>query len=88
MLGNFYKFDRYSHSQKFLGKTFVRSYLHSPTKSPKDFVGSVYKNLRHDLKSLKRIHITDWLIMTFEVDLNRNFILFVKISHRDDVYKR
>ena len=48
----------------------------------------MYKNLRHDLKNLKRIHIMDWLIMTFEVDLNRNFILFVKISHRDDVYKK
>ena len=34
----------YSHSQKFLGKTFVRSYIHSPIKSPKDFIGSVYKN--------------------------------------------
>lgn len=48
----------------------------------------MYKNLRHDLKNLKRVHITDWLIITFEVDLNRNFILFIKIANRDDVYKR
>lgn len=48
----------------------------------------IYKNLRYDLKNLKRVHITDWLVMTFEVDLDRNFILFVKIAHRDEVYKK
>lgn len=48
----------------------------------------MYKNLRHDLKNLKRVHITEWLVMTFEVDINRNFILFVKIAHRKDVYKK
>ena len=49
---------------------------------------TIYKNLRYDLKNLKRVHITGWLVMTFEVDLNKNFILFVKIAHRDDVYKK
>ena len=58
-LKNFCEFllRNYSHSQKFSGKTFVRSYIHSPTKSAtcervrselahshlRDFVGSVYK---------------------------------------------
>lgn len=47
----------------------------------------LYKNLRHDLKSMKRVHITQWLVMTFNVDLNKNKLVFLKIAHRDDVYK-
>jgi mRNA-degrading endonuclease RelE of RelBE toxin-antitoxin system len=49
---------------------------------------TVYKNLSHGMKNLKRVHITEWLIMTFEVNLSKNFILFVKLASRDDVYKR
>ena len=48
----------------------------------------VYKNLSHDLKNLKRVHITEWLIITFEVQLDKNTILFVNIASRDEVYKR
>lgn len=47
-----------------------------------------YKNLSHDLKNLKRVHITEWLVITFEVNLNKDFVLFVKISPRDEIYKR
>lgn len=48
----------------------------------------LYKNLRYDLKNIKRVHITDWLVITFEIQLEDNFILFVKIESRDRVYKR
>ena len=48
----------------------------------------LYKNLKHDLKNLKRVHITEWLVITFEVKLDNNFILFVNIASRDEVYKR
>ena len=41
--------ELYSHSQKFLGKTFVRSYIHSPRKSLKTFlaqyINKLYKNV-------------------------------------------
>ena len=47
-----------------------------------------YNNLMHDLKNLKRVHITEWLVMTFEVDPKNNFILSTKLASRDDVYKR
>ena len=47
-----------------------------------------YKNLSHGLKNLKRVHITDWLVITFEVQLNENFVLFVNIASRDEVYKK
>ena len=47
-----------------------------------------YKNLRHDLKNLKRVHITQWLVMTFEVNVAKNFILFVQIASKDNMYRR
>ena len=48
---------------------------------------STYKNLRHNFKNLKRVHITNWLVITFEVNINDNF-LFVDMASRDDVYKK
>ena len=47
-----------------------------------------YKNLSYNLKNLKRTHITEWLVITFDVQLDKNFILFVNIAPRDEVYKR
>ena len=47
-----------------------------------------YKNLRYGMKNLKRVHITEWLVITFEVDIPKNFILFVDIASRGEVYKR
>lgn len=49
---------------------------------------NAYKNLRHDLKQFKRVHITKTLIMIFFVDIEHNHILFVSLKHRDDAYKR
>ena len=45
-----------------------------------------YKNLRYDLKEFKRVHIDKHFVLTFKVDLNRNFVLFVDFDHHDDVY--
>ena len=47
-----------------------------------------YKTLRYDFKNLKRAHITEWLVITFEVQLEKNLVLFVNIASRDEVYKR
>ena len=46
-----------------------------------------YKNLSKGLKAFKRVHITNWLVLIFEVDLKKNFIVFHKIGHRDEIYK-
>ena len=35
-----------------------------------------YKNLRHDLKEYKRVHIDKHFVLTLKVDLQNNFILF------------
>ncbi len=45
-----------------------------------------YKNLRYNLKDLQRVHIDKHFVLTFHVDLNRNFILFVDFDHHDNVY--
>ncbi len=45
-----------------------------------------YKNLRHDLKHLKRVHIDKHFVLTFSVDKENNFILFVDFDHHDNVY--
>ncbi len=45
-----------------------------------------YKNLRHDLKEFKRVHIDKHFVLTFRVDLTRKFVLFVDFDHHDKVY--
>jgi mRNA-degrading endonuclease RelE of RelBE toxin-antitoxin system len=47
-----------------------------------------YKNLRHDLSDLKRVHIDGPFVMTFKVDLSNNFILFWDFDHHDEIYKK
>jgi len=45
-----------------------------------------YKNLRHDLSDLKRVHIGKSFVLTFKVDLANNFILFYDFDHHDNIY--
>lgn len=49
---------------------------------------NIYKNLKHDFKHYKRVHITKTLIMIFHVDIEHNHIIFISLKHRDDAYKR
>ncbi|MBU2639401.1 MAG: addiction module toxin RelE [Nanoarchaeota archaeon] len=46
-----------------------------------------YKNLKYRLKELKRIHIDNHFVLTFKIDKENNFILFVDFDHHDNVYK-
>ncbi|MDP1695607.1 MAG: addiction module toxin RelE [archaeon] len=46
-----------------------------------------YKNLRHDLSDLKRVHIDTSFVLTFKVDLVNNFILFYDFDHHDVIFK-
>lgn len=46
-----------------------------------------YKNLKYNLKELKRVHIDSNFVLTFKVDIKNNFILFVDLDHHDNVYK-
>lgn len=45
-----------------------------------------YKNLRHDLKEFKRVHIDNHFVLTFKVDLKNNFILFTDFNHHNNIY--
>lgn len=45
-----------------------------------------YKNLRHGLKNRKRVHIDKHFVLTFRVDKEKNFILFVDFDHHDRIY--
>lgn len=45
-----------------------------------------YKNLKHDLHDLKRVHICGSFVLTFKVDLTNKFILFYDFDHHDKVY--
>ncbi len=47
-----------------------------------------YKNLRHDLKEYKRVHIDRSFVLVFKVDIKNNFILFVDFDHHDKIYKK
>ncbi len=46
-----------------------------------------YKNLRHDMKQLKRVHIDSHFVLTFSVHKEQNFILFVDFDHHDEAYE-
>lgn len=47
-----------------------------------------YKNLRHDMKNLKRVHIDKSFVLTFEFDKTKKFVLFVDFDHHDNIYQR
>lgn len=46
-----------------------------------------YKNLRSPLQHLKRVHIDKHFVLTFQVDRENNFILFVDFEHHDEIYR-
>ncbi|MBI4016827.1 MAG: hypothetical protein HY363_03990 [Candidatus Aenigmarchaeota archaeon] len=45
-----------------------------------------YKNLKYELKHLKRVHIDKHFVLTFTVDKQKNHILFLEFDHHDRVY--
>jgi len=45
-----------------------------------------YKNLRSPLHYLKRVHIDQHFVLTFQVNKENNFILFVDFDHHDNIY--
>ncbi len=46
-----------------------------------------YKNLRHDLKDLKRVHIGSFVLI-FSVDKSERCVHFIDFEHHDTIYKR
>jgi mRNA-degrading endonuclease RelE of RelBE toxin-antitoxin system len=53
-----------------------------------DITIDFYKNLRYDLSEYKRVHIKKSFVLIFKVFKKDRYILFDKISHHDDIYKK
>ncbi|VVB98958.1 Uncharacterised protein [uncultured archaeon] len=53
-----------------------------------EFAIEHYKNLRHDLKGYKRVHIDSHFALTFQYDKEKKFVLFVDFDHHDNIYRK
>ena len=47
-----------------------------------------YSNLRYNLKEYKHVHIDKSFVLIFKVFKDKNFILFDKFDHHDNIYKK
>ena len=47
-----------------------------------------YKNLSHDMKQFKRVHIDSHFVLTFKVDKNNKLIRFEDLQHHDVIYRK
>ncbi len=45
-----------------------------------------YKNLRHNMKDSKRVHISHF-VLVFSYDKLRDFVSFEDYDHHDNIYK-
>ncbi len=47
-----------------------------------------YKNLRHDLKMFKRVHIKGSFVLIFNYNKDEQLISFCDYDHHDNIYGR
>lgn len=53
-----------------------------------EFTIDHYKNLRHDMKEFKRVHINSSFVLTFKFDKTDKSVLFIDFDHHDRIYKK
>ena len=53
-----------------------------------EFTIENFKNLRHKMKVLKRVHIDKSFVLTFRYVREKKFILFLDFDHHDNIYKK
>lgn len=46
-----------------------------------------YKNLRHDLKDKKRVHVLGSFVLVFSYYKVRDFVSFLDYDHHDNIHK-
>ncbi|MBI4158678.1 addiction module toxin RelE [Candidatus Woesearchaeota archaeon] len=46
-----------------------------------------YKNLKHGMKELKRVHIAGSFVLVFHYEKNKDFISFIDYDHHDKIYR-
>ena len=47
-----------------------------------------YKNLKYDLKDIKRVHIKGSFVLIFKYDRFQQIIYFLDYDHHDNIYKK
>jgi len=47
-----------------------------------------YYNCSYDLKEYKHVHIDKSFVLLFKIEKKNNFILFAKLGHHDDFFKK
>lgn len=89
-----YKFDRSDKLKKILKKLFKKDKNRYETTLNKinEAINSEklhhYKNLSHDMKAFKRVHIDSHFVLIFKVDEKNNLIKFEDLQHHDFIYRR
>mgnify|MGYP001601968720 FL=1 len=53
-----------------------------------EFTIEHFKNLRNDMKDLKRVHIDKSFVLTFKYYKAKKYILFEDFDHHDNIYKK
>lgn len=53
-----------------------------------EFTIEHYKNMRYELKEYKRVHIMKSFVLMFKVYKEKNFILFDRFDHHDNIYSK
>ena len=89
-----YNFERSDKLIKVLKKLFKkdRNRYESTLKKINEVINNEcldhYKNLSHDMKQFKRVHIDSHFVLTFKVDKSKNLIRFEDLQHHDLIYQR
>ena len=47
-----------------------------------------YKNLKHDLKGQKRVHVDKSFVLTFKYFKEEKYVLFQDFDHHDNIYRK
>lgn len=88
-----HEFEIKPHLQKILEKLFKkeRNTYEAVMKKIQEVINSSdpehYKNLRYNLKELKRVHVGHF-VLVFSYDKQKNFLTFVDYDYHDNIYKR
>ncbi len=89
-----YKWERSNKLIKILKKLFKKDIgrYEATLNKIKEIINSEdpnhYKNLSHDLKAFKRVHIDTHFVLTFKVDEIHKLIRFEDLQHHDVIYRR
>lgn len=88
-----YSFERSEKLEKVLRKLFKRdrTRYEAALKKIDEIINSPdiehYKNLCHDLKEFKRVHVDSHFVLIFKVDKKNKLVRFEDLQHHDYIYQ-